>query len=178
MSLVFNGPIPGQSLTTEPKNAAYERTPEVSDPIQALDVHLDNLSKPEAMEDALYFLELGVDIVTLVEGILRSFVIEGIHSIDVSLIIAPVIHEHIKAAATKAGIEFEEGFDNPDRDGAVQYERDTMRAKKMLKRLREQEGEPEELTEEQEPMEEPMEEDMQEEGEPTDMPLKGLMARV
>ena len=68
MSLIFNGPIPGQSLTTEPKNAAYERAPEVTDPIKALDVHLDNLNKPEAMEDALYFLELGIDLVTLVEG--------------------------------------------------------------------------------------------------------------
>tara|TARA_R110000824_G_scaffold335055_2_gene521602 strand:- start:199 stop:729 length:531 start_codon:yes stop_codon:yes gene_type:complete len=176
MSLVFNGPIPGQSLTTEPKNAAYERPPEVFDPLEALDVHLNNLSKPEAMEDALYFLELGLDLVTLVEGIVRSAVIEGIHSIDVSLIIAPVIHEHIKAAATKAGIDFDEGFDNPERDEAVQYERDTMRAKKMLKKLREQEGEPEELNmmEEEEPMEE------EAEVETTDIapaPM-GLMARV
>ena len=176
MSLVFNGPIPGQSLTTEPKNAAYERPPEVFDPLEALDAHLNNLSKPEAMEDALYFLELGLDLVTLVEGIVRSAVIEGIHSIDVSLIIAPVIHEHIKAAATKAGINFDEGFDNPDRDEAVQYERDTMRAKKMLKKLREQEGEPEELNmmEEEEPMEE------EAEVETTDIapaPM-GLMARV
>tara|TARA_R110002050_G_scaffold216674_1_gene352710 strand:- start:680 stop:1210 length:531 start_codon:yes stop_codon:yes gene_type:complete len=176
MSLVFNGPIPGQSLTTEPKNAAYERPPEVFDPLEALDVHLSNLSKPEAMEDALYFLELGLDLVTLVEGIVRSAVIEGIHSIDVSLIIAPVIHEHIKAAATKAGIDFDEGFDNPERDEAVQYERDTMRAKKMLKKLREQEGEPEELNmmEEEEPMEE------EAEVETTDIapaPM-GLMARV
>jgi hypothetical protein len=177
MSLVFNGPIPGQSLTTEPKNAAYERAPEVTDPIKALDVHLNNLTKPEAMEDALYFLELGIDLVTLVEGILRSAVIEGIHSIDVSLIIAPVIHEHIKAAATKADLDFDEGFDNPDRDVAIQYERDTMRAKKMLKKLKEEEGDPE-LEEINVMEEEPMEKEA--EIELTDMPPApmGLMARV
>ena len=116
MSLVFNGPIPGQSLTTEPKAMPFERPPEIVDPIEALDVHIDNLSNAEAMEDALFFLEMGLDLVSLVEGILRSAVMEGIHSVDVSLIIGPVIHEYIKAAATRADIEFDEGFDDPERD--------------------------------------------------------------
>ncbi len=138
MSLVFNGPIPGQSLTTEPKAMPFERPPEIVDPLEALEVHLDNLSDADAMEDALFFLEMGLDLVSLVEGILRSAVMEGIHSIDVSLIIGPVLHEHIKAAALKADIEFNEGFDDPDRDKAVAYERDTMRAKKMLRKLREE----------------------------------------
>ena len=44
----------------------------------------------------MYFLEAGLDLVRLVQGILRSAVMEGIHPIDVSLIIAPVIHEYIK----------------------------------------------------------------------------------
>lgn len=62
--MAFERPIPGQSLTTEPKNAPYERPPEIVDPIEALNVHIENLLKPGAMEDALYFLEYGVDLVT------------------------------------------------------------------------------------------------------------------
>ena len=68
----FDRPIPGQSLTTTPKAAPYERPPELTDPIDALEAHLDNLMKDGAMEDVLFFLEEGVDLVTLVEGILRS----------------------------------------------------------------------------------------------------------
>ena len=184
MSLVFNGPIPGQSLTTEPKAMPFERPPEIVDPIEALDVHIDNLSNAEAMEDALFFLEMGLDLVSLVEGILRSAVMEGIHSVDVSLIIGPVIHEYIKAAATRADIEFDEGFDDPERDKALAYERDTMRAKKMLRRLREEEGETPEAAPAMSvtmlsmaPKEEPMEkEPMEVEEEPT--APQGLMARV
>ena len=88
-------PIPGQSLTTTPKGAPYERPPELTDPIDALEAHLDNLMKDGAMEDVLFFLEEGVDLVTLTEGVLRSAVMEGIHSVDVSLIIAPALHEFI-----------------------------------------------------------------------------------
>ena len=51
MSLIFNGPIPGQSLTSEPKGLPFERPPEIADPIKALEMHIENMSQPEALED-------------------------------------------------------------------------------------------------------------------------------
>ena len=173
--MAFERPIPGQSLTTEPKNAPYERPPEISNPVEALDAHIENLLKPGAMEDVLYFLEYGIDLVTLVQGILRGAVIEGIHSIDVSLIIAPVIHEYIKGFADAADLDYDEGFENDEAKRALSYRRDRDRAKKMLDELRQQEGEEiptsmEEMTEEPE-----MEPEVKEEEEPV---KTGLMARV
>ena len=91
------------------------------------------------MEDALYFLEFGVDLVTLVQGILRAAVMEGIHSIDVSLIIAPVLHEHIKGFADAVGLEYEEGFENKEGKKVLSYRRDVARAKEMLKKIEEEE---------------------------------------
>ncbi len=169
----FDRPIPGQSLTTPPKAAPYERPPDVTDPREALELHLDNLMKDGAMDDVLFFLEEGLDIVTLVEGIARSAVMEGIHSIDISLIIAPVLHEFIKGAALRAGIDFEEGFGNKKAKQAITYSRNVSRAKRMLKELKGEDKpdpmslEDTEMPEPQETMEEPMEEPEQ----------QGLMAR-
>ena len=163
-------PIPGQSLTTTPKGAPYERPPELSDPIDALEAHLDNLMKDGAMEDALYFLEFGVDLVTLVQGMLRGAVMEGIHSIDVSLIIAPVLHEHIKGFAEAAKLDYDEGFENEEGKKALAYKRDVARAKKMMKKL-EEKGEAEVSV--PEPMEEPKPEIEKQEPDKS-----GLMARV
>ena len=169
----FDRPIPGQTLTTPPKAAPYERPPDVTDPREALELHLDNLMKDGAMDDVLFFLEEGLDLVTLVEGILRSAVMEGIHSIDISLIIAPVLHEFIRGAALRAGIEFEEGFENKKAKQAITYSRNVSRAKRMLKELRGEDKpdpmslEDTEMPEPQETMEEPMEEPEQ----------QGLMAR-
>ena len=56
-------PIPGQSLRTPPKNAPYERPPETANPLEALNIHLDNLSEKGAMEDVINALELDVDLV-------------------------------------------------------------------------------------------------------------------
>ena len=171
---MYNAPIPGESLTVEPKSMPYERPPEISDPIKALDVHIDNLSNPTAMEDVLFFLEMGTPLTNLTEGILRSAVMEGIHSVDISLIIAPVVHEFIRKHAIAADLDFDEGFDTSKQDEAIQYERDTMRAKNMLRKLREQEG-----TEEEPPMmmAQPQEEAMPAEPPKEEAP-KGLMARV
>ena len=130
--MMFDRPIPGQSLTATPRNAPYERPPEVVDPEQALQIHLDRMNNAQRIEDTMFFLEMGVDIVTLVEGILRSAVMNGIHTVDVSLIIAPVLHEYIKTTADLLGVEYEEGFEDAEGKRKQTYARDAMRAKKKM----------------------------------------------
>ena len=175
MSIIFAAPIPGQSLTTEPKGLPFERPPEIVDPIEALDLHIENITKTEALEDAFYFLEQGLDLVSLVEGVLRSAVMEGLHSIDVSLIIAPVLHEYIKGLALEADVEFDEGFDDPDRDKVLEYNRDRGRATEMLRKLRKENGElPKKIPE---VPEEIQQEPMKAAEEPIPEAPQGLMAR-
>ena len=177
----FERPIPGQSLTTESKGAPFERPPEIAEPLEALDRHLDALDNPGAVQEAMFFLEMGVDLVTLVEGITRNAVMQGIHSIDVSLIISPVIHEYIKGYADAMNIEYDEGFGKSDHDEKITYARNEMLARKVLSEMsakRNQEGMQEEMpTETPAPQEEgmsmmeaPPEPSMQNE-------TKGLMAR-
>ena len=174
MSIVLSAPIPGQSLTKEPKNQRFERPADTASPLVALDMHIDNITRPEALKDAFYFLESGLSLVGLVEGILRSAVMGGRHSLDVSLIIAPVLHEYIKGLALEADIEFDEGFEDAKDDG-IEYNRELSFAQEMLDKVKKDkpQDEPEEME-----MEDPIEEEepMVETG---DMPLtpQGLMSR-
>lgn len=134
-SYQFERPIPGQSLTEEPRNAPYERPPEIVDPEEALLVHLHRLNNKDAIEEIGFFLELGVDVRTLTEGILRNAVMNGIHTIDTSLIIAPVIHEFIKTTGDALKINYDEGFDEQDR-GELNYKRRTILAAKKLNEMK------------------------------------------
>ena len=119
---------------------------------------------------------MGVDLQTMVQGILRSGVVAGIHSLDVSLIIAPVIHEYIKGFADAADLDYSEGFEDEESKEVISYRRDIARAKKMLESIREEEDMPEPEME-MEPEMEPEEPEMVEEEE--EEPVKtGLMARV
>ena len=136
----FNRPVPGQSLTSTPKGAPYERPPEINDPVKALDYHLDILDNPKAVEQAMFMLEMGVDLSTLVEGITRNAVIEGIHSIDISLIVAPVIHEYLKGYADSFEIDYDEGFEDKEENERISYARNEALALKFLSERQEGEG--------------------------------------
>lgn len=165
MSIVFAAPIPGQSLTATPRNLPFERPPEVNDPLDALMMHIDKIDDPRALKDMIVFMEKGLTLVALVEGMLRSAVMSGIHSIDLSLIIAPALHEYIRGILVEAGVEFKEGFEEDDPDDGIDYERDREKALTMLRNL----GEDEDLDSPTEEVEEVKEEEEE--------PMMGLMAR-
>jgi len=118
----FDAPIPGQSLTAEPRNHPWERPPEIVDPEAALQMHLTRMSEPRMLRTALDLMEVEeLDIKTIVTGRLRGAVSQGMHTIDVSLIIAPVLHEFLKQAAKAAGIEAEDGFE--DKEAEEQFKK-------------------------------------------------------
>lgn len=125
--------IPGQSLTAEPKNAPYENPPELNTEEDAVMWHLERLSELDKMEALVDMLELGMDVVSLTEGILRGAVLEGRHSIDISIVIAPVIHEFITQTADKLGVDYDEGLpdDSEERDD-IRYKINEKKARKML----------------------------------------------
>lgn len=170
---MFSAPIPGQSLVSEPKNANWENPPEYPAPEDALLWHMDRLQKPEKMKAILQFIELGLDVTMITEGILRSAVADGQHTLDVSLIIAPVIHEYIVGLAEAAGLEYDDGFEDEElSDEQLAYSLNERAAEKILAEYEETDKIDLTPLEESMPMEEaPQEEPMQEEK------PKGLMAR-
>ena len=134
---MFEAPIPGQSLTNEPKNYAWENPPKFIYPEDALIWHMERLEEPERIKSIFHFLKLDVDVVTLVEGITRNAVAEGFHTIDISLIISPVIHEYIVGIAEVAGVEFNEGLDEEEADGEeLAYDIREKEARKILSELK------------------------------------------
>ena len=169
----FDYPVPGQSLTTPPRNAPYERPPQTVDPKEALQIHISNLNSKESMEDIAYFAEMGLDVKSQTEALLRSAVAEGIHSIDVSLIIAPLLHQFIVGRLEAMGLEYDEGINNVAEKEGIRYQRNISKAMKMLSGIKPT-GDVDEMDLEQTEVEEtaPVEEQTVEE------PVKGLMART
>lgn len=134
MAMEFDAPIPGQSLTNPPKQYPWERPPETADPKEALRMHMEKLDRPDTMDGILTFLEAGATVKELTMGLLRTAVAEGIHSPDISLMLAPAIHEKIKMAADKVGVEADEGFENEEDNKSAEKIKTLIKARKMLKK--------------------------------------------
>lgn len=109
MADVFSAPIPGQSLTDEPKNYPWERPPEITDPREAIKFHIDGINKPEALDNIIEMLQIGVPVKALAETAMTTAQMEGIHSVDVSLIIKDVVKEELISIAEEAGIDYATG---------------------------------------------------------------------
>ena len=58
--------FPGQSLTAEPKNAPYERPPQMVKPEEAMLWHLNRITEPDKAEAVLDLLELELVLQTTV----------------------------------------------------------------------------------------------------------------
>ncbi len=131
---LLKAPIPGQSLTDEPKNYPWENPPEITDPEEAIAMHMSKFNDPEVIDNMLDLLDVGFPVRALAESILTASVAAGWHSIDVSLIVAPFIHEHIISMANEAGISYVEGFEK-DEEAAQEKERQFIlsKAREMLK---------------------------------------------
>jgi len=113
---MFRGAPPGISLTKEPGSYPWERPPQMEDPEEVIDFYLERMNKPENLEKIMQALELDFPLKALVEGILTSGVSRGVHTIDMSMIVAPVVHEFLKGQADAIGMEYDEGLTNPDRE--------------------------------------------------------------
>jgi len=175
----LNLAIPGQSLTDEPKNFAWERPPEITDPDKAIAYHIDYLSNSEVVESTLFILASGLPVKNFVDTILTNAVGNGIHSIDISMIIKPVLEEAVVLTAIEADIKFLEEFDNSKAKEASQKTREeTLILSRLKEALEDREDQGDEgLIEDTVSAlgEQPM--DMGEEGSPIDdseMPLEDM----
>jgi len=175
---VFDRPIPGQSLTDEPKNYAWERPPQISDPEEALRFYIEKFEDTDMLDNGLTVLEESdMSLTSLVKGVMRAGVAGGWHSIDVGLIVAPAVHEYIKGVADAVGVEYDEGLpksgkDEEDRKLAI------MNAREMLANVGATVPTTDSVDTEAVLNEEPMQEDvMQEEPVMEEEAPAGLMAR-
>lgn len=111
---MFNAPIPGMSLTTEPKGRPWENPPQYDDVDDVVEYYVDKLSKEEVIDNLVELMDLGIPIKAIVTGITRMSVMNGIHTIDVSLLVGPFLHEYLKLLAKSAGANYDEGFAKKD----------------------------------------------------------------
>lgn len=114
--IFLSAPIPGQSLTDTPRNYAWERPPQMVDYEEATRYYINRLADKETMDDLAVAFEAGLPISAFVESLTTMGVGEGLHNIDVSLIIAPVLHAFVKAAMLQYGIDAKDESYNPDKD--------------------------------------------------------------
>ena len=101
----LDAPIPGQSLTAPLGDRPWQKPARYSTPDEALAFYLQRITRPKRATELMDILENGVPVDTLVDILQQGAVMEGVHSLDVGIIIAPALTEVISNMAEAADVE-------------------------------------------------------------------------
>ena len=102
---IFDQPIPGQSLTGEPKNNPWEQPAEMSDVEEITKYYINNMANDDVIDDLAAVCQAGLSLKPIVDTIVSVGNMNGLHSVDAGMLVKPVIHEFLKQAITSTGVK-------------------------------------------------------------------------
>jgi hypothetical protein len=108
MATPFDAPIPGQSLTDEPGNAPWEKPAQYDTVQDVTKYYIDKLADEDVMDDLSVLFASGLPLKPFVKTLLASGAMQGIHTIDAGLLVAPVISRFVTIAMDTYGIKVKE----------------------------------------------------------------------
>lgn len=164
-----SGPVAGMGLTAELGGRPWQSPPKYSTPEQALEYYLPRLTSPDSYDELLDVLELGVPITAIADSLQTGGVMQGLHTVDVGILITPVIMEMLAYIGDDAGIEYNLGTDTPVNEDKIRDSQIALAMRKARERIPEAVEEAKEGDQEQEPV--------INEGTPEPSMAGGLMAR-
>ncbi len=126
---LFDAPIPGMSLTHELGARPWQTPAQFPTVDEAIEYYMASMTSEEFMEQLIDVLEMGVPVTSIANSMQLSNVMEGKHTVDVGMLVVPLLMELIMMLGDSAGIEYETGLQNPDRNKA----RDSQLAKYAMK---------------------------------------------
>ena len=163
----FDRPIPGMSMTHELGARPWQTPPTYATIEEASDYYIERMSNPKFKEQLLDVMEMKIPLTTLANTIQLASVMEGLHTVDVGMLMIPILVETMMLIGDSADIKYVTGMEE------TKGERPAMTSK-IVNDMKMKQGEEEDMTMEQEEVM-PTEESVEEE-----MPMeesKGLMAR-
>ena len=107
---MFDAPIPGMAMTGELGAKPWQNPPQFPTVEDTLDYYMSRMATDAFEDNLIEVLKLGVDVATIANTMQTANVMEGIHTIDVGIIVTPVIMEFIMLVADAAGIEYDDGM--------------------------------------------------------------------
>jgi hypothetical protein len=106
MSETFEAPIPGQSLTGELGSKPWEQPAKYNTAEEAIDFYISRLANMDISMDLFESINDGLPITTAVDVLVAGGNMDGLHTMDVATLAAPVIAEFMVAVSEKLNLNY------------------------------------------------------------------------
>ena len=112
----FDAPIPGMSLTHELGARPWQQPAQFPSVDEAIEYYMSRMTSEEFIDQLIDIMEMGEPITVIANTIQLSGVMEGKHTVDVGMLITPLLVELMMMLAESADIEYTSGLDDPDKN--------------------------------------------------------------
>ena len=160
--VIHDGPIPGQHLTGPFGDRPWQNPSQYSTVEEALEFYIPRLMDETFADQLIDVIEMGVPLTAIANSLQLASVMEGKHSIDVGILLMPLLIEMLELIAKNAKVDYNKGTELKDVKEVSDVKLD-----KIVSKMK---GENQEEEMQEDTMEEEQEEEITEE------PM-GLMAR-
>ena len=113
----FSNAIPGMGLTRAVGNKRWQKPPKHTTVEEALSFYIPRITDSKLSDNILDMLDLDIPVTTIVNSLTLSAVGEGLHTVDVGVLVSPVLMELIAYVAESTKTKYDMGVDrgeNPD----------------------------------------------------------------
>ena len=163
MEQSFDRPIPGMAMTHEVGARPWQTPPALTTVEEATNYYAERMGTDQFKAQLFDVMEMGVPLTTLANTIQLASVMEGMHTVDVGILMMPILVELMIAIGDSAGVKYQTGMEG------MENERGTVANRIISDMARERD-----MTQEDMPMAET--EEMIQEEQPQEE-AKGVMSR-
>ena len=158
MEQSFDRPIPGMAMTHEVGARPWQTPPALTTVEEATNYYAERMGTDQFKAQLFDVMEMGVPLTTLANTIQLASVMEGMHTVDVGMLMLPILVEMMMAIADSAGVKSQTGMEGMENERGTVANRiisDMAREKDMTQEDMPM-AETEEMAQEEQPQEEPM----------------------
>ena len=134
----IDGPIPGQSLTFELGNRPWQNPPQYTTVEEAIEYYMPRLVEPEFVDELINVMDIGVPLTTIANAMQVGGVMQGLHTVDIGVLVIPVLIEMMAYIGDNADIKYNTGMEDSGRRKSAPKASAIARAVKKAKTMMEE----------------------------------------
>ncbi len=112
---LLDAPISGQHMTSELGGRPWQQAPQYATVDEAIEYYLDRMSSDEFTDQVVDVLEMDVPVTTLANTLQLGGVMDGKHTVDVGMLVMPLLMEMIMLVGDMADVKYDSGMENPNK---------------------------------------------------------------
>jgi hypothetical protein len=126
----FDAPVPGMSLTHEVGARPWQTPPEFVSIEEALDYYIPRLTDTNYMGRLIDIIETKIPLTSIADTLTLGGVMQGLHTIDIAVLVNPILVELMEGIAKNAEVDYVVGDDEGIDDAP-----DSMLIKKAMEKI-------------------------------------------